>query len=60
MTRAIDRLSHDPYATPGVKKLVGQIGYRLRVGDHRVLYVLKNDVLLVRVLVIANRRDAYD
>ncbi|MGH6969655.1 MAG: type II toxin-antitoxin system RelE family toxin [Stellaceae bacterium] len=48
----------DPYATRNVKALKGG-GYRLRVGDYRVLYELKNDILVILVVRIANRREVY-
>ena len=45
---------------PGVKALAGEPGvFRLRVGDHRVLYEVHDDVLLVLVLKIAHRREVY-
>ncbi len=33
--------------------------YRLRVGDWRVIYTLHDDVLLVLVVRVAHRREAY-
>lgn len=42
---------------PQIKKLVGQDGYRLRVGDWRILfYVRETDIYITR---IASRGDAY-
>ncbi|MGH6984513.1 MAG: type II toxin-antitoxin system RelE family toxin [Stellaceae bacterium] len=55
---ALDQLALDPYATRNVKALKGG-GYRLRVGDYRVLYELKNDILVILVVRIANRREVY-
>jgi mRNA-degrading endonuclease RelE of RelBE toxin-antitoxin system len=41
-----------------VKKLEGKEGrYRLRVGDHRVLFVLEKDLILVYRL--KDRKDSY-
>ena len=57
--RAIAKLALDPFSTPGVKALVDREGYRLRVGDYRVLYTLENDVLIVRVVDVAHRREVY-
>jgi len=56
--RAVQRLALDPYRAPNVKALKGG-GYRLRVGDYRVLYELKNDILVVLVVQIAHRREVY-
>ena len=44
----------------GVKALAGAKGvYRLRVGDYRVLYEVRDAALLVLVLAIGHRRDVY-
>jgi len=41
-----------------VKKLGGQAGkYRLRVGSHRVLFTLENDLIFVHL--VKDRKDAY-
>lgn len=41
-----------------VKKLAGQTGkYRLRVGDHRILFTLENDLIFVHQ--VKDRKDAY-
>ncbi len=55
---ALARLALDPHASPNVTALQGG-GYRLRVGDWRVLYTLRGDMLLIVVLKIAHRREAY-
>lgn len=52
------RLACDPYASPNLKALHGG-GYRLRVGDWRVIYDLQDDVLVVLVLWVASRGKAY-
>ncbi|MBW4092181.1 MAG: type II toxin-antitoxin system RelE/ParE family toxin [Proteobacteria bacterium] len=58
--KALARLACDPYASPNVKALRGKKGrYRLRVGDWRVLYTLDRDVLVVLVVEVAHRREAY-
>lgn len=44
----------------GVKRLQGQPDlYRVRVGDYRILYAIRDNRLLVLVVRIAHRRDAY-
>ena len=55
---AIRSLANDP-RPPGSKKLSVQERYRLRVGVYRVLYSIEDDVLIVTVVKIGNRRDAY-
>jgi mRNA interferase RelE/StbE len=48
-----------PVAARNVKALQGQPSYRLRVGDWRVIYTLRDEVLTVMVVRIAHRREAY-
>lgn len=44
----------------GFKKLKGGDGlYRIRVGDYRVLYEIRDAQLMVLVVRVANRKDAY-
>jgi mRNA interferase RelE/StbE len=55
VARAIDGLAVDP-RPPGSRLLVGRPGeriWRLRVGDHRVLYEIRDAQLLVLVIRIA-------
>ena len=56
----IDLLSENP-RPHGVKSLRGsQKGHlRLRVGDYRIIYRLKNDRLLVMVVAVGHRREVY-
>ncbi len=56
---AITALAADPRTVPNVKALQGQPGYRLRVGDWRVIYTLQDEVLTVLIIRIAHRRAAY-
>jgi mRNA interferase RelE/StbE len=41
------------------KKLTGQDLYRIRIGDYRVIYEIHDDVLIVLVVRIAHRGEAY-
>ena len=55
----IDVLRFEP-RPHGVKKLSGVDDlYRIRVGNYRVVYTIRDDRLSVIVLRIANRKDAY-
>ncbi|MHC4878209.1 MAG: type II toxin-antitoxin system RelE family toxin [Planctomycetota bacterium] len=59
IVRALEQLETDPRPS-GVRKLQGEDNlWRLRVGDYRVLYTIEDDRLLVLVVRVANRRDAY-
>lgn len=46
-------------AHPNVRKMIGARGYRLRVGDWRVLYDVEDGRLVVLVLAIKPRGGAY-
>jgi mRNA interferase RelE/StbE len=45
----------------GSKKLKGSKEplYRIRCGDYRVIYTIRNDLLLVLVIEVGHRRDIY-
>jgi len=57
--RSLHRLAAAPRSAANVKALRGDARYRLRVGDWRVIYILLDDVLVVLVVRIAHRREAY-
>jgi mRNA interferase RelE/StbE len=42
-----------------VKKLTGVEGYRLRIGDWRVIYTLKHEIMTVVVVRVGHRREVY-
>jgi mRNA interferase RelE/StbE len=46
---AIELLAVDP-RPPGSRPLRGRPGFRVRVGDYRLIYTIRDDVLLVVVL----------
>jgi mRNA interferase RelE/StbE len=53
-------IAANPYANhPNAKKLQGLDGYRLRVGDWRVVYRIRNQELIVIVLKVGARGDVY-
>ena len=56
----INKLQHDP-RPDGVKKLSGEDGiYRIKVAkDYRVVYQIKDDQLIVLIIKIGYRKDAY-
>ena len=58
--RRIDSLAEDP-RPPGVVKLtdVSPPLFRLREGDYRIIYAIRDDRLIVLVVRIAHRSDAY-
>lgn len=56
----LEALADDP-RPPGCKKLKGgQQEWRIRVGDHRVVYTIDDAKLRVSVTRIRNRSEVYD
>jgi mRNA interferase RelE/StbE len=43
----------------GAKKLGGWGEYRLRVGDHRILYAISDSDSVVTIIAVGHRREAY-
>lgn len=57
--RRISGLAATP-KPPGVEKLKGRDDlYRVRAGDYRIVYTIRDAVLLVLVVRIGHRRDVY-
>ena len=55
---AIYSLSRNPRPT-GSKKLTAREGYRIRVGDYRVLYIVNDNTKTVTIYRVMARGDAY-
>ncbi len=55
---AINKLEDNP-RPHGVLKLKGRSGYRIRVGDYRIIYEIFDEVLLVDIVELGNRKDVY-
>lgn len=58
VNNAIARLADNPWL-PGVKKLTAGEGYRVRVGDYRILYQVDDDTKLVTIYRVMSRGDVY-
>ncbi len=55
----IDALETDP-RPPGAKKIAGRENlWRIRVVDYRVVYEIHDRILVVLIVRIAHRREAY-
>ena len=55
----IDQLATDPESlVNNVKRLQGRPGFRLRVGDYRVIFT--EDGTVLDVLAIGHRREVYE
>lgn len=55
---AIDSLSEDPRPS-GIEKLSGQERYRMRQGDYRIIYEIRDDEVIVVVVKVGHRKDVY-
>lgn len=55
---AIGALAQAP-RPPGCLKLKGREGWRIRVGDYRVIYEIDDQQQTVTVLHVGHRRDVY-
>ena len=55
---AIWELGDDP-KPHGCRKLSGRDGWRIRVGDYRVIYEIDDEAREVTVLDVGHRRDIY-
>ncbi|MGD0691683.1 MAG: type II toxin-antitoxin system RelE/ParE family toxin [Acidimicrobiales bacterium] len=51
-------MANDP-RPPASRPLRGRDGYRLRVGDYRIIYTINDRVLLIVVVTVGHRRDVY-
>lgn len=59
IVQALRSLSNEPRPA-GAVKLTGRNGWRIRVGDYRVIYEVKDEALVVMVISIGHRREIYD
>ena len=57
--KAINELAENPRPA-GYRKLTGRPGYRIRIGDYRVIYNIEDKILAVFVIDIGHRKDIYD
>ena len=55
---AIANLATNPRPT-GCKKLKGRDGFRIRVGNYRVLYDIYDAELVVDVIALGHRKEVY-
>lgn len=59
LAKKIDALATPP-RPDGVKKLTGETElYRVRLGDYRIVYQIEDARLVVLVVRVGHRRDAY-
>lgn len=56
---AISTLENNPRPN-GYKKLKGRDGYRIRIGNYRIIYDIFDNELIVDVITLGHRKDIYD
>ena len=44
---------------PGVRKLRGRDEYRLRVGHHRILYIINESEKKIEIVAVGHRKEVY-
>lgn len=59
IVKAIENLATNP-RPHGYKKLTGRPGYRIRIGNYRVIYMIEDKQLTIFIIDIGNRKNIYD
>lgn len=60
ITTAIEELAENPRPNGAIEVKPYQNIYRIRKGDYRIIYEIKDDVLLILILDIGSRGQIYD
>ncbi len=55
---AISELENNP-RPQGFKKLKGRDGYRIRIGNYRIIYKIFENELVIDVITLGHRKDVY-
>lgn len=58
LAAVIARLADEP-RPPGCTKMSGADAYRVRVGDYRAIYAIRDDRLVILVVKVGHRSDVY-
>lgn len=54
----IEQLAENP-RPPAAEQLTGDIKYRIRQGNYRILYKIEDEIVTVTVVKVGHRRDVY-
>lgn len=57
--KKIKELANNPGGMRNVKRLTNHPGYRLRVGDWRIIYTINENELLIHIINIKTRGEVY-
>ncbi|MBN2318538.1 MAG: type II toxin-antitoxin system RelE/ParE family toxin [Acidobacteria bacterium] len=55
---AIDALSEEP-RPPGCEKLSGQERFRVRQGNYRIVYEIRDEEVVIIIVKVAHRKNIY-
>ena len=58
LARELSGLAETPRPA-GCKKLQARPGYRLRVGDYRIIFAIEDGARRIQILAVGHRRDIY-
>lgn len=56
---ALSHLANNPRPV-GYSKLKNRSGYRIRIGNYRIIYEINDNQLIVLIITIAHRKDVYE
>ena len=59
IVKAVEALAETPRPKASLKLEAAAALWRIRVGNYRVLYEIKDDILLVYVVKVAHRKEVY-
>jgi mRNA interferase RelE/StbE len=59
LINAITELENNPHPN-GSLKLKGRDGYRIRVGNYRIIYEIIDNLLIIDIITIGHRKDIYE
>ena len=54
----IEQLAENP-RPPSAEQLTGDIKYRIRQGNYRILYTIEDEIVTVTAVKVGHRRDVY-
>jgi mRNA interferase RelE/StbE len=59
LVASAENLAADP-RRPGARKLTGHHNrWRIRVGSYRIIYEIRDEILIVLVVAVGHRREVY-
>lgn len=56
--KALTKLQNNP-RQGSVRSMIGTASWRLRVGDYRIIYDIQDDKLIILVIRVRHRKEAY-